>query len=85
MNAEEFLKSKGIIKEGFSEFVITYGDGTKIVVNDLLDEYANQSKPYSEVIANQAIQKNKITKYISIFKDVIKTYLEIENQKSNEK
>lgn len=77
MNAEEFLK------ENYNQlyhFLRQYETGF-----DFMDDYANQSKPYSEVIANQAIQKNKITKYISIFKDVIKTYLEIENQKSNEK
>lgn len=36
---KDFLKDKGIIAEGFDDFIISYPDGSKISVNVLLDEY----------------------------------------------
>ena len=39
-NATEFLKDKGLIKEGFNEFIIK-GDFGKVSLNELLEEYAD--------------------------------------------
>lgn len=39
MNTTEFLKAKGLIKEGFSQFLIT-GDFGEVNLGDLLNEFA---------------------------------------------
>jgi hypothetical protein len=39
MNSTDFLKSKGLITDGFSQFIIK-NDNYEIILNDLLDEYA---------------------------------------------
>jgi hypothetical protein len=41
MRELEFLKSKGLIKEGFTEFVIT-GDFGKVELTELLKEYKTE-------------------------------------------
>lgn len=43
MDTVEFLREKGMLLEGKETFKITYEDGTEVVLNDLLEEYANQS------------------------------------------
>ncbi len=41
MNAEEYIKDKGIIKEGNHNFVVTFSDGRDSVnIGDLLENYA---------------------------------------------
>lgn len=47
MTATEFLKEKGIIKEGFSSWRCVFEDGKEFVINDLLEEYASQYKNQS--------------------------------------
>jgi len=40
----EFLKEKGLIEDGFSEFVIRFSDGREmIIINDLLKAYAKEA------------------------------------------
>jgi hypothetical protein len=40
MNVQQFLKETGILQGDCKEFIISYEDGRKVVVNDLLVEYA---------------------------------------------
>lgn len=80
MNAKEFIE-KWLV--GYED--LEHKAELSIEMETDLIKYANQPKKYSEDIANKAIQKNKITKYIPIFKDVIKTYLQIESQTIGEK
>ena len=48
MKSKEFLKSKGLILDGYSKFIIngSHPNGLKYqyCLNELLDEYANQLK-----------------------------------------
>jgi len=58
MKAEQFLKDKGILQEGFTKWVVKFSDGREFGVVNLLNEYAKayhleQSKdliPLSEAL-----------------------------------
>lgn len=42
MSAIDFLKEKGILKDGYTKFVITFDNGNKVDVVDLLNEWASE-------------------------------------------
>lgn len=44
ISAEEFLKSKGLIKEGHTKFIVTHPELGEINFNDWMEEYASQFK-----------------------------------------
>lgn len=49
--AEEFLKEKGIIKEGYSKWICRFEDGKEFDIGELIRDYsAQQLKEYREVI-----------------------------------
>lgn len=49
--AEEFLKEKGIIKEGYSKWICRFEDGKEFDIGELIRDYsAQQLKEYKDVI-----------------------------------
>lgn len=64
VNSVDFLKEKGLIKEGFTEFVIV-GEFGSINLTELLDEYlvAKRKDSYTEIdksiITSLVISKTK--------------------------
>ena len=42
MNAIEFLKNKGVLKEGNTQWIVNYGNGITFDIVKLFEEYKNQ-------------------------------------------
>lgn len=59
MTELEFLKSKGLIKEGFAEFVIS-GDFGKVELTELLKEYKTEQLRLHGVVSSYLIKFNEV-------------------------
>jgi len=57
MTAEQFLKEKGILQGDCKEFIISFDDGRKVVVNDLLEEYGKQQYKDGYCAGSDSIHK----------------------------
>lgn len=53
MTANDFLKQKGIIKEGYSKWICKFEDGNEFDIGQLMDEYlAIQQKEARQLLLN---------------------------------
>jgi hypothetical protein len=58
MNATDFLKKKGLVKEPCKEFIIS-GDFGEVVLNDLMEEFKRGEQAPFNNVATQEIRVNK--------------------------
>lgn len=76
MDTVEFLRNKGMLLEDKETFKITYEDGTEIVLNDVLEEYAN------EAVLRQAAEFENYKKRVNKEKQDIRNRVKYETLSS---
>lgn len=51
ITAEQFLLKKGILKEGFTKWVVKFSDGKEFDIVELMDEFAGNTEPKENFIS----------------------------------